>query len=125
MREFWRFCLAGGLAFLVDAGVLHAALSFGLNAYAGRVVSYLCAVSFTWWFNRTITFAGKGSERRLVEWTRYAVSQLGGGSVNYATYAALVYSVELVQRWPVLGVAAGSIGGLTINYLLARRYVFQ
>lgn len=125
MREFWRFCLAGALAFLVDAGTLQVALAVGANPYAGRVVSYLCAVTFTWWFNRTITFAGRGSKRRLAEWATYGLSQLGGGSVNYAIYATLVYSLEVVQRWPVLGVAAGSVGGLAVNFMLAKRYVFR
>lgn len=49
----------------------------------------------------------------------------GGGSVNYLTYAGLVYAVPLVGRHPVLGVAAGSAAGLVANFLLARRYVFR
>lgn len=125
MRQFAKFCVGGVLAFLVDAGMLHAVVSLGLDPYTGRVLSFLCAVTTTWWFNRTYTFAGNVSPRRLREWGRYATSQLGGGAVNYVIYAALVYAVAEVQRWPVLGVAAGSIGGLLVNFMLARRYVFR
>lgn len=125
MRQFVRFCFAGGLAFVVDAGILHAVVAAGVDPYAGRVVSYLCAVTTTWWFNRTYTFTATAGKPRLREWGHYAVSQLGGGMMNYAIYAVLVYGVLDVQRWPVLGVAAGSIGGLVVNFLLARRYVFR
>lgn len=125
MRQFGFFCLAGGLAFFVDAGVLHGAVSAGMDPYAGRVLSYLAAVTTTWYFNRTYTFAAKAGKPGVREWARYATSQLGGGTVNYAIYAALVYALPLVQRYPVLGVAAGSIGGLLLNFLLARRYVFR
>lgn len=125
MRQFARFCLAGGLAFVVDAGILHSAVSAGLDPYTGRVLSYLCAVTATWWLNRTYTFTVSAGKPRLREWGHYAVSQLGGGSVNYLIYAGFVYAVPLVARHPVLGVAAGSAGGLVVNFLLARRYVFR
>ena len=125
MRQFLQFCIAGGLAFVVDAGVLQGAISAGLDPYAGRALSYLCAVTTTWWFNRTYTFAVTAGKAGVREWASYATSQLGGGAVNYAIYAVLVYAAPLVQRYPVLGVAAGSIGGLLVNFLLARRYVFR
>ena len=124
MRQFTRFCFAGGLAFVVDAGILHTAVAAGADPYAARVLSYLCAVTTTWWFNRTYTFTATAGKPSLHEWGRYAVSQLGGGSINYLTYAGLVYAVPVVARHPVLGVAAGSAAGLMVNFLLARRYVF-
>lgn len=125
MRQFVRFCLAGGLAFVVDAGILHSVVVAGVDPYTGRVLSYLCAVTTTWWLNRTYTFTETAGKPGLREWGRYAVSQLGGGSVNYLTYAGLMYAVPLVERHPVLGVAAGSAAGLVVNFLLARRYVFR
>jgi putative flippase GtrA len=48
-----------------------------------------------------------------------------GGLVNYATYAILVTWVPMAAAHPVLGVAAGSIAGLTVNFLLSRRVVFK
>lgn len=121
------FGVGGGLAFLVDAGVLHLlARRWGVDPYGARLGSFMCAVTATWLFNRTFTFGAYQHKQTLLhEWTRYVVSQLGGFAVNYAVYAALVWSLALVHHWPVLGVAAGSAAGLTVNYLLARRYVFD
>ena len=52
-------------------------------------------------------------------------TQLGGFSVNYAVYALMLWMLPLVHRWPVLGVAAGSVAGLVVNFVLARRFVFR
>ncbi|CAN7174675.1 GtrA family protein [Pseudorhodoferax sp. LjRoot39] len=126
MQRFGLFCIAGGLAFLVDAGVLYALTTWaGAGPYCARLVSFLCAVSTTWLFNRSITFADTRAESsRWLEWGRYLVSQLGGFAANYFVYAALVWRMDIVGRWPVLGVAAGSLAGLVLNYVSARRYVF-
>lgn len=127
MRRFALFCVGGGLAFLVDAGVLHLLMAqAGLGPYLARLCSFMSAVTATWLFNRSFTFAsGRAGGTSLPhEWARYVVSQLGGFGVNYAVYAAMVWSSALVRQWPVLGVAAGSVAGLVVNYLLAQRYVF-
>lgn len=127
MRRFAFFCVGGGLAFLVDAGVLHLLVGpGGLDPYLARLCSFMSAVTTTWLFNRSFTFS-PGRVRGwalLHEWARYVPSQLGGFAVNYAVYAAMVWSLVLVRQWPVLGVAAGSVAGLLVNYVLAQRYVF-
>lgn len=128
MRRFVLFGFGGGLAFLVDAGVLHLLMAkWGLGPYLARLCSFMSAVTTTWLFNRSVTFAtGQARGRALLrEWVRYVASQLGGFGVNYAVYAAMVWSSMLVRQWPVLGVAAGSVAGLVVNYVLAQRYVFS
>ncbi len=50
--EFVRFGAVGTAAFVVDTTVLYLALWAGLGLYAGRVVSYLAAATFTWYGNR-------------------------------------------------------------------------
>lgn len=128
MRRFALFCVAGGLAFFVDAGVLHVLASvLDIDPYLARLFSFLAAVTATWLFNRWITFAAMRSTERhwTGEWLRYMLSQLGGFSVNYSVYALLVWSLPVVRQWPVLGVAAGSAAGLVVNYILAWRLVFR
>lgn len=127
MRRFALFSAAGALAFIVDAGVLHLAIAFvGIDLYLGRVLSFTCAATTTWLFNRTFTFFDSPRKYRWpLEWGRYIASQLGGFSVNYGIYAFAVWWFDLVRDWPVIGVAAGSAGGLVVNYALARRYVFR
>jgi putative flippase GtrA len=126
MRQFALFCVAGAIGFLVDAGVVQAMVSLlALDPYLSRVVSFLCAMTATWLFNRRYTFVSTREESIAKEWLRYLVAMLGGFAVNYAVYAALVYAFDLVRVWPVLGVAAGSVAGLAVNYLSSRHWVFR
>jgi putative flippase GtrA len=79
----------------------------------------------TWIFNRRYTFAHAAGESLLHEWLRYALAMLGGFVVNYGAYALLVWQSPLVREWPVLGVAAGSVAGLAVNYASSRFWVFR
>lgn len=126
--EFLRFAVIGTAAFVVDASTLYAALWFGLGFYAGRAVSYLVAATFTWYGNRRITFVhsrAEGVGPVTAEWLKFLVANLGGGAVNYAIYAVLIASFAIVRAYPVLGVAAGSLAGLVVNFSLSKFVVFR
>ncbi len=107
--------------------MLYLALWAGLGLYLGRAVSYLVAATFTWYGNRRITFAtrAQGVPAAAAEWIRFLLTNLVGGAVNYTVYAALVSQLELAQAYPVLGVAAGSIAGLSVNFTLSKFLVFR
>lgn len=122
-----RFGVAGTIGFLVDAGVLQLLIGpLAMNPYLARVPSFLIAATCTWLVNRYWTFADRRNrDSRAGEWGRYLLAMLGGGLVNYATYAALLASVPLVRSWPVLGVAAGSLTGMVVNYLSSHFWIFR
>ena len=124
--QFFRFAVVGAAGFVVDAAALHAAMHYaGANHYAGRVVSYLLAASFTWALNRYYTFkAYRSSTGRLREWAKFLAGNAFGGLLNYTTYAVLVASSTTVSAHPTLGVAVGSAAGLLVNFVLSRRFVF-
>lgn len=125
VRQFVLFCISGVIGFLVDAGVVQwLVVGAGQDPYLSRVVSFLCAMTATWLFNRRYTFTPR-SEPLWREWLRYFVAMLGGFAVNYAVYAGLVFAIPLVRAWPVLGVAAGSLAGLVVNYVSSRWWVFR
>ena len=125
--KFARFAAIGSAAFVVDSAVLYGGLALGLGLYWGRAVSYLVAATFTWYGNRRITFAthAHGASAVAAEWIRFLSANLVGGAVNYATYAGLVSLLPLVRAYPVLGVAAGSIAGLGVNFTLSKFLVFR
>lgn len=126
MRQFALFCVSGVIGFLVDGGIVQLLVgAFGLDPYASRVVSFLCAMTATWLFNRHLTFTSAADEGRLRQWSRYLLGTLLGFAVNYAVYAAMVYHWPLVREWPVIGVAAGAVFGMVVNWLSARYWVFR
>jgi putative flippase GtrA len=126
--QFARFAVIGTAAFVVDSLVLYGAFALGFGLYSGRALSYLAAATFTWYGNRRITFTttrAHGVRAATREWAKFLAANLVGGAVNYATYAALVNMSPLVRSYPVLGVAAGSIAGLGVNFMLSKFVVFR
>lgn len=126
ISEFSRFSVVGTVGFLADTLVLYLFLyGFGLGFYWGRLISYLSASTTTWYFNRRFTFCESDRGKPHWQWARFIIINGLGGVINYAIYAALVLKVPIVTANPVLGVAAGSIGGLVSNFVASRQLVFR
>lgn len=119
------FLIAGTIGFLVDAGVLYLALAAGLGYFAGRAVSFLCAVWVTWQLNRRFAFRRSRSESAWREWWRYLVAMSAGGLVNYAAYSATVLLFEGMPLLALVAVATGSIAGMVVNFASAKLWVFR
>ena len=126
VRQALSFAGVGVLGFLVDAGVLMAGRSLlGLDLYSARAVSFLAAVTATWALNRAFTFKQHASASMLKEWARFCAANAVGGAVNLGVYVWLVNFVGVVHNFPVLGVGAGSLSGLAVNFTLSRLFVFR
>ncbi len=119
-RSLFLFSVSGVLALFIDIGVLYVCKPW-LGNYGGRAVSFLAAATFTWLFNRNITFSGPKEGSVLKEYLSYLSSMLVGGAINYGAYAASLQAFEAVRAQPAWGVAIGSLVGLAFNYLSARR----
>jgi putative flippase GtrA len=125
-RQFLSFAAVGVVGFVVDASALYFAMHvLGAGLYGGRLLSYLAAATTTWALNRRYTFRTQRSRNKFAEWGRFLGANSVGGLVNYTTYAILVTWVAVAAAHPVLGVAAGSIAGLAVNFMLSRRMVFK
>ncbi|HVY51272.1 MAG TPA: GtrA family protein [Devosia sp.] len=125
IRKFVLFGIAGGAGFVVDTAVLYL-LRGALGLYGARAISFLCAVLTTWIINRSVAFRGQSADLPLWrEFLHYLGAMILGGIVNYAVYAALVATIPLVADQPVLGVAAGVLAGMFVNFLLADKLVFR
>ena len=102
-----RFALVGGLAFLLDAGVLWLTLRAGASPYAGRIVSIALSIVFTWWLNRRLTFA-TAAPPSWREFGAYGVQSLLGAAVNYTVYAGMIAAGAPVVAGLVLGTGIAS-----------------
>lgn len=119
------FAVAGVAGFFVDVAIL-----YGLKDWAGpyfaRVFSFSAAVLTTYLINRNFTFAGQSAETPLWHgFGAYFMAMLAGGLVNYGLFAGLVAWVGQVASQPVLGVAAGSVAGMSVNFILSDKWVFR
>ena len=124
-----RFAVVGALGMPVDAGVLwlmtHRA---GLDPYSGRVISWLCAATFTWTGNRYFTFPKQRARGILGagrEWLRFLAANAVGGLVNVGLYATLVRFAPPPLDNLYLALVAGVLAGLVFNFTLSRILVFK
>ena len=123
--QFARFAVIGVFGFGIDTSVLWLAMAAGTGFHAGRVISFLTAVSFTWALNRRHSFQSRDGAGRINEWLRYVIAMMVGGAVNLGASFACYHAFGIVRSWPVLAVAVGSLAGMLVNFYTARRFVFR
>ena len=125
IRQIFLFAVAGVIGLVVDVAVLYALVGV-MGPFYGRAMSFFAAVLATWGVNRSLAFRGYHSGlSRKSEFAAYFTLMLAGGAVNYAVYSGLVVGVDLVRRYLFLGVAAGSLAGMAVNFLTSRYLLFR
>lgn len=125
LRQLLRFSIVGGMGFLVDAGIVQTLVTvLAWHPIAARIVSFLAAATTTWLLNRRFTFKTTQAAVHR-EWLIYLTCMLAGGAVNWLVYLAVLQQFPATLTLPWIGVAAGSMAGLGINFLLAKLLVFR
>ena len=122
-RALLLFGVAGVVGLVVDVSVLYA-LAPWLGWYAARVVSFVAAASATWALNRRYAFSDQASAQSVVaQYFAYLFAMLGGAALNYGVYALTLHWLPLSGA-AAIGVALGSLAGLSANFLSARHLIF-
>lgn len=122
VAEGLSFAGVGTICFVIDASVTVALIHRGLGLYASRAVGFACAVSASWYLNRTFTFRRRRSQRLFREYCMFVGANLPGAAVNYGVYLGLV-AFGLAP--PVAAVGAGSIAGMACNFTMSRTLIFH
>jgi putative flippase GtrA len=121
--QLLRFAATGVIGLAADVAVLYTALALGCDHYTGRVLSFLAAVLVTWRINRRYTFTPSGSQ--WAEWWRYLGAMSGGALLNLGAYTLVLWLLPAAAWLPALGVAVGSLAGMSVNFLSAKYLVFK
>ncbi len=123
MSAFLRFAAVGAAGFVVNEAALYVAIHLlHLGKDLAWFFAFFPAVTFTWWGNRTLTFAAQASRERLKEWARFVATNAFGAVVNLAVYETLIHLTTLDAS---LALAAGVIAGLAFNFTLSKKLVFR
>ena len=117
------FAGVGAAGFFVDLAILSLSLALGAGPLLARACSFSCAVTFTWYANRRLTFKSKDANWGR-EWFRFVLANSGGGIVNLSVYSLTIW-LNTADWSPYLGLVMGSFAGLTINYLASRFWAFK
>jgi putative flippase GtrA len=128
--RFLRFGVVGGAGFVIDEAVLtifHYLI--GLDRYSARAISIFCAMTFTWWGNRKLTFAEHaatgGAPELAREWFKFVLANGVGAAANYGSYSLLVSFAPPPLNNLLLAAAIGVGVGLIFNFTLSKRFVFK
>ncbi|MBB2751375.1 UNVERIFIED_ORG: putative flippase GtrA [Rhizobium aethiopicum] len=123
MRKLIRFTIAGGIGFLVDAGMLSALLHLtSLGPFLARLVAIACAMAVTWVFNRRYTFDRSG-RTLAAEGFRYGSIGVTAALVNYGLYSTLLLSLPALQ--PLAAMVIASIASMVFSFFGYSRFVFR
>ncbi|WP_129640878.1 GtrA family protein [Peristeroidobacter agariperforans] len=124
-REVMSYLAVGGVGFLIEAVILTVLTQFaGWSPWLARVPSFVTAVLATWVLNRRHTFPERGLQRRSLEAFFYMAIQSAGVAINLAIYSVCLMLLPQLVRFPVIALAAGSLGGLVSNYLFNSRLLY-
>lgn len=125
-RQFLQFGVVGTVGFLVDNAFVYTAhYLFGIGLILAGLLSFFVAATGNWFLNRIWTFKGASTGRLHHEWLRYLGTNAIGFVLNRGVYIALIATTAICVAHPVLALAAGSVAGLGVNFVMSRRMVFR
>jgi putative flippase GtrA len=117
VRAIRSFALVGGTGFVVESIIITVLIQLaGWQPWHARIPSFTVALFTTWLLNRTVTFPGRGPERRSVEAFLYAVIQIIGGGINLAIFALCLRYWPQLGKVPVVPLAIGAAGSFGFNF---------
>lgn len=124
LSEVLRFCVVGGIGFLIDAGIL---LVFSqildLSPFIWRFFSFLVASIVTWSLHRHFTFDLVVADP-LRQWVRFTVFNGVGAALNLLIYSLLLLHGAPPLHHPIVAVFISSTAALFYNFTASKYLVF-
>jgi len=117
-----RYCLVGGVGFLLDAGATMLLVRQGLSPFTARIFAIVFAVCCCAWLHRVFTFASV-AQSFTTQLLRFFGSSLVGMGLNYLAYSGVLLLLGEEMLLPALVV--GTAVGLVVNYGLSKRWVYS
>ncbi|CUW46559.1 GtrA family protein [Novacetimonas hansenii] len=123
--QFLRFGIVGALGLGWDTAAVYALRPLvGLGCAA--IIAYFVAASSNWWCNRLWTFRNRGNRHHFLhQWARFMAGNTVGFCLNRGCVFVLFHLSATCRLYPVLALAAGALSGMTANFHISRKHVFQ
>jgi len=120
MALFIKFCIIGGLGFLVDFMVFQLLLELGNERIEARIFAFWVAAAFTWVGQRVFAFNDRVQGKASNQWLRHMVCVHLSGAINIGCF-------YLLSNWVIMPLAFGGgvLAGMLLNFVLASYVVFR
>ena len=126
IARFTKFVLAGGVGFLVEAGIITWLVSgLNINIFHARAVSFSVAVTLTWAINRNFAFAGLQMKQKGREYSAYLLVQVVGAALNLVVFVIFIAVYPQFRATPVIPLATGAAVALSFNFGASGAWVFN
>jgi len=119
-----KFAGVALLGFAIDAALLHAGVSLGLQPAIARIISLFCAMQATFAVNGLYVFRCLTRTSVVRHWLGYMATSGIGNFCNYWIFVTLVSLHWTLVSNNFVALAAGSLSAWLINYAGARLLVF-
>jgi putative flippase GtrA len=133
-NQFGKFCAVGFTNFSVDSGVLYllialTGISAGIGYLGFKAISFLCAVTLSYVWNRNWVFGAKKNPEMGKEFIKFMGVNIGAIIVNL-TIAYIVVNVIkphfgiTPEGWAGVGAIVGSACALLLSFVGFKKAVF-
>lgn len=121
-KIFWKYCLGGGTALIVDVGLLYVFTEFfGIWYLFSATLSFVCSAVYNYTFQKAITFKNK-NKNYLKQFLSFVVIALVGLAINNTL---LYIEVERFKIWYVLAKIIAAAIVLVWNFLANKFFTFK
>lgn len=127
-----RFILTGGLAAIVDYGLLVLLMAVGLGYVPAKMVSFVAGTSTAYLINRRWTFVSDGSRRKFAAvmglYALTFVLQVGIFAVLYPWLLSLGLGAEIMPKmnWAqLIGFVVAQGTATAVNFIVQRTVIFK
>lgn len=119
MQQFKKFCLIGGLGFIVDSLFFLFLTHIINNIMLARLLSFWLAASVTWLGNRVYTYNHQIFTNAFYQWGKHMLTAHLSGGINLLIFWSAKEVVPISVAF-----CLGILAGLFNNYFFANRFVF-
>jgi len=124
-RQILIFAFAGGVGFLIEAGIIHYGVTYlSLDAQMPRLVSYPLALVWTWYINRTYGF-GVMTKPNWREFIRFVQSNFVAQLTNIGLYLIMTSWSDRLAQSPLIALVIATAISMCVSFALYRFYAFS
>ena len=123
--QFLRFCIVGGIAFVVDTAFLELFITLGSATATARIASLAIALHVSYFLHGIFTYQDHRGYTRAT-WLQFMGSNLVGALINYVTFLLVVELVPFADErlTRLAGMVTGTAVSMGFNYWANQRFAF-
>ncbi|MDD3159403.1 MAG: GtrA family protein [Candidatus ainarchaeum sp.] len=120
IKQFFKYCLFGGIVAIFEIIIFSVLLNFGLNYFFATPLSFIFAAIFNFILQRKFTFKNKYLKKHE-QFTVFIIISIGGLIINWFI---TVSCINLFLINPIIAKITAILCALGYNYTLNKKITF-